>query len=79
MVLPFYTCIPWMTIIWCTVPEIWCAMVRETGRQTDRQKKWHTGLSMNILHMDNISTMQRGFFKNSTSYLLPALGFLGGL
>ena len=27
-ILSFYTCVPWMKIIWCMVPEIWCV----TGR-----------------------------------------------
>ena len=35
-------------------------------------------LLMNILHTGNMP-MQRGFFTNSAGYLLPALGFLGGL
>ena len=26
--LPFYTCVPYMKIIWCMVPEIWSAMDR---------------------------------------------------
>ena len=38
-----------------------------------------TGLSMNILPMDNKSPVQECFFKNSAGNLLPALRFLGGL
>ena len=38
-----------------------------------------TDLSMNILHAGNILPVQRGFFKNSASDLLPALRFLGRL
>ena len=38
-----------------------------------------TGLSMNILHAGDKSPAQRGFFKNSTGDLLPALRFLGRL
>ena len=34
---------------------------------------------MNILRVGDKSPVQKGFFTNSTSYLLPALGFLGGL
>ena len=33
----FYTCVPKIMIRWCTVPEIWCAI----DRQTDGWKKWH--------------------------------------
>ena len=38
-----------------------------------------SGLSMNISSECNKSPVQRGFFKNSTGDLLPALRFLGGL
>ena len=38
-----------------------------------------TGLSMNILCEGDASPVQRGFIKNSTGDLLPALRFLGGL
>ena len=38
-----------------------------------------SGLSMNILRGGDKSPAQRGFFKNSTGDLLPALRFLGGL
>ena len=38
-----------------------------------------TGLSMNILCMDDKLPRQRGFFTKSVGSLLPTLGFLGGL
>ena len=38
-----------------------------------------SGLSMNILGAGNKSPVQKDFFKNGTSNLLPALRFLGGL
>ena len=34
---------------------------------------------MNILHLDDKSPVQRGFFTNSAGDLLPALRFLGRL
>ena len=37
------------------------------------------GLSINILHAGDKSLVKRGFFKQSTGYLLPVLRFLGGL
>ena len=44
-------CVPKIMIRWWTVPEIWCAMDRQTDRQTDRstdgwtdRKKWHIEL-----------------------------------
>ena len=39
----------------------------------------NSGLSMNILCMDDISPVQRGFFNNSAGDLLPALSSLGEL
>ena len=39
---PFYTCISKIMIIWCTVPEIWCATDRQTNRRTDGQTDWQT-------------------------------------
>ena len=38
-----------------------------------------TGLSMNILHAGNRSSVQRGFFKNGAGNLLLALRFLDRL
>ena len=38
-----------------------------------------TGYSKNYLHMGDKLPVQRGFFTNGASDLLPALGFLGGL
>ena len=38
----FYTFVPKIIISLSTVPEIWCATDRRTGRRTtDGQKKWH--------------------------------------
>ena len=34
---------------------------------------------MNILHADDKSPVQRGFFKNRVGDLFPGLDFLGGL
>ena len=32
----FYTCVPKITIRWCTVPEIWCVTDRRTNGQTEK-------------------------------------------
>ena len=32
----FYTCITKIMIRWCTISEIWCAMNRQTDRQTEK-------------------------------------------
>ena len=42
------------------------------------EKLQHTGLSMNFFRVGDKSPAPRGFFKNSTGNLLPALRFLGG-
>ena len=43
------------------------------------QKVSTSGLSVNILHAGDKSPVQRGFFTNSMSDLLPTLRFLGEL
>ena len=40
---------------------------------------FHLDLSMNIFCAGNKSSVQRGFSKNGTGNLLPALRFLSGL
>ena len=31
----FYTCVPKIMIIWCTIPEIWCATDRQMDEKSD--------------------------------------------
>ena len=58
-ILSFYTCAPQIKIIWCMVPEIWCATGGNTDRQTDRKsdiKRW-------VPHLKKNDKMK--FFKTS--------------
>ena len=41
----FYTCAQKIMIRWCTVPEIWCAMDRQTDRKSDIER-WVAHLKM---------------------------------
>ena len=54
---------------------------RKRQKSTDsfvKQRIPMPGLSMNILRTGDKSLVQRGFFTNRTSDLLPTLGFLSG-
>ena len=37
IILHIYTCVPKIMITWCTVPEIWWGMDRQTDRQKDKK------------------------------------------
>ena len=47
------------------------------GDKLGESRNEFSGLSRNILHVGNKSSMQRGFFKNGMGSLLPTLAFLG--
>ena len=54
----FYTCVPKIMIIWCTVPEIWCAMDGQTDGQTD-------GKSDIRRRVPQLKTILKNFFFRS--------------
>ena len=58
-ILSFYTCAPQIKIIWCMVPEIWCA----TGGNTDRRTYRKSDIKRWVPHLKKNDKMK--FFKKS--------------
>ena len=59
----FYTCVPKITIRWCTVPETWWVMDGQTDGQSDRHEKWYievgTPPTKNLSEQSEIMKMQK--------------------